>query len=397
MDIVSFNLTILKSIFWGASFLVIYPYLVYPLLLYIFGKQKRAPVYPPLNDEKLPSITLLISAFNEESVIEKKLKNSLNLEYPDHRLDILVVSDCSDDRTDELVSSWAQRHPQISLFRQDSRLGKSSGITAAMENILTDIVVFSDANAIYDPSAIRKLIEPFHDPEVGYVVGSALYLDSDSDAVKDSEGLYWKYELWVKALESNYESVVGGDGAIYAIRRSLFQPLNKEDINDFVNPLQIVASGFKGRFCADARCYEYASDEFSKEFGRKRRIVNRSWRGVRSYLHLFDRYQHAKFLFMLFSHKVIRWLSLVFVAIALVSCCLILMLDYSGLYVLALSGILASILFAAIGKWQDTQGKQSGRIFYIPYYFYFVSLASLLGIWDNARGVQHITWGHIRS
>lgn len=388
---------VLKILFWTASFLVLYPYVFYPLLLAAINRIRSRVDALASDDSQLPSVTLVISAFNEEDVISEKIQNSLSLDYPKERLSIVVVSDASDDDTDQVVNDWSLKNDRVKLLRQSDRLGKSSGINAVMKTLDSDIVVFSDANALYEADAVRELVKPFTDSTVGYVVGSALYLEQGKDAVKDSEGLYWKYELMVKKLESSFHSVVGGDGAIYAIRRELFWALGQSDINDFVNPLQIVASGSRGVFSQTARCYEYASDAFKQEFGRKRRIVNRSWRAVCTYWHLFSLRRHAIFLFMLVSHKVIRWLSMLFIVLALFSCMAILLIEPSALYFLCLTGILSTLFLAALGRWLDLRDKTMPRLVYLPYYFYFVNLASILGIWDNSRGVRHVTWGHIRS
>src|SRR5690606_11358356 len=146
-----------------------------------------------------------------------------------------------------------------------------------------------------------------------------LYYDESGNRAAESEGLYWKLEIFLKRMESSFCSVVGGDGAIYAARRDLIPPLREDDISDFVTPLQIVAQGYVGRFNGEARCYEYAGESFAKEFGRKRRIVNRSWRAYRRYGRLVSSFQHRRFLFLLLSHKVLRWFCLPLIGIAWVT------------------------------------------------------------------------------
>jgi len=385
------------TLFWVASFLVIYPYVIYPAFLAIAVRFRPEKDDSVKDEPFLPSVTVLISAFNEQSVIARKIENTLQLDYPAHLINILIVSDASDDDTDAIVNEWARKDDRIRLHRQANRHGKTAGINAAIESVTSDVVVFSDANAIYEADAIRQLTRYFVDENVGYVVGSALYRDDVEDAVKDSEGLYWTYELWIKRLESRFFSVVGGDGAIYAIRRELYWPLKETDINDFVNPLQIIARGYRGLFTSDARCYEYASDDFKKEFSRKRRIVNRSWRAVMTYAGQLNFRQHGWFIFMLISHKVIRWLSMPFILIAVVAAGIVLTTKFSAFYAVLLGLIVTSMALAVVGKWLDSLGKPMPRLVYLPYYFYFVGIASIMGIWDNLVGVKHVTWGHIRS
>ena len=381
-------------IFWGASFLVVYPYAIYPLLLRLMIRHGRDEP-PPEEVPAEPSITLIISAYNEQSVIREKLRNSRSLDYPLDKLDIMVVSDASSDGTDDIVREEQLVDGRIRLLRLPKRSGKSAGLNTAVEMARGEIVVFSDANAIYERSALRELVRPFGDHRVGYVVGAALYHDSGGNTAAESEGLYWRLELWLKRLESEFGSVVGGDGAIYAIRRSLFRPLRDDDISDFVNPLQIVAGGYRGCFNGRARSYERAGDSFAKEFRRRRRIVNRSWRAVRRYRHLLSLRRHGRFIFMLVSHKVLRWLALPLIVIAWAANCLL--WGTSALYAATGSAITASLLLGATGAVLENLGRPAPRLASTLCYFYMINLAGLLGIWDEYRGIRHATWDHIRK
>jgi cellulose synthase/poly-beta-1,6-N-acetylglucosamine synthase-like glycosyltransferase len=258
-----------------------------------------------------------------------------------------------------------------------------------------EIVVFSDANAMYDRDALKWLTLGFSDPEVGYVVGAAVYTDAGGNRAAESEGLYWKLEMKLKVLESSFYSVVGGDGAIYAIRRQLFWTLRDDDINDFVNPLQIVAAGYRGLFDSRARCWEGAGDSFAKEIRRKRRIVNRSWRAYRRYAGDLKLWRNARFLFMLWSHKVIRWLAAPLILTAWLMSSLL--LTEGGLYVFIWFAISLSIVLALLSVPLEASGRKLPRSLAIVYYFYAVNLAGMLGILDQLRGVRYSTWDHIRK
>jgi len=258
-----------------------------------------------------------------------------------------------------------------------------------------EIVVFSDANAMYESDAIRRLVDGFADPNVGYVVGAALYYDAAGKRAGEDEGLYWKLELLLKRLESEFHSVVGGDGAIYAIRRHLYWELKDDDISDFVNPLQVVAAGYRGLFIPSARCYEEAGETFAKEFRRKRRIVNRSWRAVCRYWHQLNVREHGRFLFMLVSHKVIRWFALPLIVIAWIANTAL--LGEARLYTWTWLAINASALIAAFRAVLNQFGRPQLRLISILHYFYVINVAGLLGIWDEWRGVRHVTWDHIRK
>ena len=386
-----------EVVFWSAIFLLVYPYVVYPPLLGLLARlnARRAGEAARLNG--VPSVTLVVSAYNEADVIDRKITNSLAIDYPRNRLEVLVVSDASDDGTDDIVQAWQGRDARIQLVRQEERLGKTSGLNLAIGNAHGEVVVFSDANAMYRTDALRKLVRHFADPEVGYVVGAQLYNAGGNSEATASEGLYWRLELMLKRLESRFDSVVGGDGAIYAIRRRLFWPLQPDDINDFVNPLQIVAEGYRGLFDPEAVCTEDAAEGFAKEFRRKRRIVNRSWRAVRRYGHLLSLKRHTRFLFLLVSHKVIRWFSLPIFAVALTANLAVVLSAPKPLYLLTLAGLVVVLALALLGHALDRRGIRMPRLVYLPYYYFLVNLAALLGIWDEARGVRHAVWTHVRS
>lgn len=379
-------------VFWTAAMLVVYPYLIYPGLLWLLNRRKRPD--GSFGEGTEPGVTLIISAHDEQAVIREKLRNSLSLDYPAAKLDIVVVSDGSRDDTNEIVRQASALDDRIRLIAQSTRRGKSAGLNQAMEAAKAPIVVFSDANAMYDRQALRELVRPFRDPGVGYVVGAALYYPADHNDAAANEGLYWRFELWLKRQESAFESVVGGDGAIYALRRELFSPLREDDISDFVNPLQLVASGYRGVFNGRARCYEEAGGSLEKEFRRHRRIVNRSWRAVRRYAKSLNVRRHGRFLFMLFSHKVIRWFALLFMLTAWLANGLL--RRSSPLYEATWWLITASFLIAGAGAAIEGLGGRAPRPVSILSYFYLVSLAGLLGIWDECRGVRHVTWEHVR-
>jgi cellulose synthase/poly-beta-1,6-N-acetylglucosamine synthase-like glycosyltransferase len=389
-------LKILYYSFWICIFLLIYPYSIYPLLLTIFSRLKKQNITPLDRELYQPEVTLIISAHNEESVIKEKLENTLSINYPGEKFEIIVVSDASTDKTDDIVSQWSAAHPNFKLIRQEQRLGKTSGLNLAVPRAQGEIIVFSDANAIYHNNSINELVKYFGDPQVGYVMGAALY-NSDKNPSSKSEGLYWKFELFVKKLETKYHSVVGGDGAIYAIRKELFWELDKDDINDFVNPLQIVSKDYRGIFNPDAICFEDSAGDFKKEFKRKRRIVNRSWRAVRKYFNWFDVRRHFPFLFELFSHKIVRWYSFPILLLAFISNLLIAVFTAAPFYVATLIGMVAFGILTLLGLRYNISNKKMPKVIYLPYYYSFVHVAAVMGIIDEARGIRHTTWDHIRD
>ncbi|WP_119395164.1 glycosyltransferase family 2 protein [Salinibius halmophilus] len=379
-------ITALNAVTLTLIFICLYVYLGYPVLLYFFSKIFNRKTNYDVNHR--PSVTLIVSAFNEEEVIGSKIKNSIKLNYPKDLLEVIVVSDGSTDKTDEIVSSFNEKN--IKLFRQEGRLGKTLGLNSALEIAKGEIIVFSDANAIYDLNAIKNIVPHFNDPKVGYVVGAALYNDDDSSSA--SESIYWNYELLIKKWESQLHSVVGGDGAIYAIRKDLWTPLNQHDINDFVNPLQIVSKGYRGIFEEKAKCFENTAGNLSLEFNRKKRIVGRSFRGLLSVATVLNPLKHGIFSIQVISHKLLRWLVPFFlISISLINISMsIIGLNY---YLLASTAeIIAYIICLAC-----IITKEKYKALCIPYYFVLVNIASLLGVISAAFGKTEATWKTARD
>ena len=370
---------IFESVFWVCFGLLVYVYFGYPLLLTLLARfSKKAPAAPDLPP---PSVTLLISAFNESQVIATKLDNALGLDYPSDRLEVLVISDASDDGTDEIVQRYS--HSGVRLIRQQPRMGKTAGLNLGVSQAKGQILVFSDANALYQPDAIRRLVRHFSNPRVGYVVGNARYFEKGAaSSSADSEGLYWKLETYLKKKESNFGSVVGGDGAIYAIRRELYSPLLPTDINDFLNPMQIIARGFLGVFEPAAVCFEEAADSFDREFRRKVRIISRSLNALRRIPAVLNPFRNPRHWFMLISHKLLRWFAPVFMILLLAAS---LVLWRFPIYRIAALLQAAFYGMALVGwRWQSEHGL--GKIFSLCFYFCLVNLASLVGCSKCIRG-----------
>ena len=374
----------LQIVFWICVTGVLTPYLIYPVLLFLFSRFGRGRN----GKESTPSVTFVISAYNEADVIAQKIENTLAIEYPANLFQIVVISDESDDGTDEIV----KRFEDVELFRQSPRRGKSAGINDSFNKFKGEFVVFSDANAMYQPDTIKHLVKHFIDPQVGYVVGRQLYYN-DKTSASESENTYWGFELKLKEWESRLSSVVGGDGAIMAIRRSLYSPLAADDISDFVLPLRIVVAGYRGRFEPRAICYEEAAPSLGGEFRRKVRIVNRSLRAVFRVPHSLNPFKVGVFSFQLFCHKFIRWFAAYLMLGALIS---------SG--VLTLSGELAYLyLFAAqavlylIALLSVCPPLGRFRLTRLLYYFCLANLAGGVGVFKCLLGQKYSTWNPQRQ
>ena len=365
---------------------LLYVYVGYLLalkvLVWLRGARRveQAPITPPL--------TLVISAYNEAAVIQKKLENALALDYPRDKLEIVVISDASDDGMDEIVQLYAANG--VRLFRQAERRGKTAGLNAAIPTVRGDIVVFSDANAMYREDALLMLARNFADPSVGCATGEARYL-TDGHAVADvGERLYWNYEIQIKRLETALGSMVGGDGAIYAIRRSLWRTLPDNAINDFLNPLQIVAEGWRAVYEAEAVCFEETAGGTRAEYRRRVRIVSRSWRAVFQAQGVLNPLRVGIFAWSLLSHKVLRWLSGLFGAVAGLSAL--------GLYLHAAQRwpVLAVTLFLIAGALTVLIPVVRRSIAMLGY-FAVINVASLVGLTKGTIGRVSGVWTTSRT
>ena len=371
--------------------ILFYVYIGYPLLLCLLsriipaGKIQKKSIFP--------SVSLLISCYNEESVLAEKLENSLALDYPKDKLDIYVVSDASSDRTDQIARDYADKGVQ--LVRVEGRVGKTACLNVAVPAATGEIIVFSDANAMYKSDAIIRLVENFADDQVGYVAGEAQYVDADLTPAAKSEDSYWQYEIIIKKMESRLHSMVGGDGAIYAIRKELYQQLDPSDINDFVNPLQIIAQGFRGIYEPSAICYENTSGSFTKEFERKVRIVNRSFNGLLRVKSVLNPFKTGIYSFEILSHKLLRWFVPYFLLLFGFSSVL---LAIQGVVFFQYLTVLTALFFilADVG-FLLTCYSNVWPVFYLPYYFISVNTAALIGINRRLRGHTQVTWNPPRA
>jgi cellulose synthase/poly-beta-1,6-N-acetylglucosamine synthase-like glycosyltransferase len=381
----------MELVFWICIASAAYVYVGYPLLLALAGKTRR--YLPPDGDaETLPKVTLVISAYNEESVIREKLENSVAMDYPADSLQIIVVSDCSDDGTDSLVEAFPS--PQVQLLKLTERAGKSAGLNEALANASGELVLFTDANAMFEAAALRAMARHFQNPGVGAVTGSQQYFEAQPGDTTD-EGLYWRYELAITRLESQVGSLVGGDGAILAIRKDLFTPLDASDLSDFVLPLRIVGAGYRNVYEPEAVCYEHSAESTDKEFARKVRIVNRAWRATLKLKEMLNPFRYGWFSLQLISHKLLRWFVGLFMLGALISN--LFLLDQSIIYKLMFIGQISFYALALLGWRLDKPGATVPVFFSAPYYLCLVNLAGLIGVARSFTGETFTTWNTART
>jgi cellulose synthase/poly-beta-1,6-N-acetylglucosamine synthase-like glycosyltransferase len=363
-----------------------YVYIGYPLLLRA-AVRLRGP-RPILQRDSTPSLSFIISAHNESAVIRRKLENTLALDYPRHALQIVVVSDASDDGTDEIVCEFASRG--VELARQHTRRGKTAGLNSVVPSLTGEIVVFSDANAMYERSALLKLARNFADPAVGCVTGEARYVAGRQSAADVGERAYWDYEIQIKRLETALGSMVGGDGAIYAIRRSLWRTLPDNAINDFLNPLQIVAAGYRAIYEPAAICYEETSGGVKSEYRRRVRIVSRSWRAVFQAPGVLNPFRVGLFTWSLVSHKMLRWLSGVFGLLAVGAAIVLVTAEMRrapAMTLVTLAGATVALMATRLGR----------HIVALLAYFATIYVASAVGVAKGTFGRVSGVWATPRE
>lgn len=376
----------MKLVFWASLALILYVYAGYPLTLAFVARRFR-----PLkrDDGFLPTVSLVIAAHNEEKVLWEKLGNSLALDYPRDRLEIIVASDGSTDATNDIVKAFADRG--VVLHEITPRGGKMWALNLTIPKTQGTILVLSDANTMYRPDAIRKLVRHFADPTVGAVSGDVQLVDA-ADSHAHSEGLYYRYERWLQTQESRVGSIIGVDGAMYAIVREHFRsPSRNIIVDDFVISMTVARLGYRVLYDPEAVATEQGTLSSREEFWRKVRIVA----GGMQALMLREGLPHLRqplLMFSYISHKLLRWLvpcfllSLLLSSAALVS---------APLEILALLG---QVLFYgfALGYAVNFLGLRRLSWSSIPYYFCLVNGAALVGLWKGLLGTQTVTWQRTR-
>ena len=384
----------LYIIFIILIFILFYIYFGYPILLLLLSKFKKNDV--EINEKYFPSVSLIIAAYNEEAVIKDKIENSLKLEYPKDKLEIIVFSDSSTDRTDEIVKSYEKEG--VKLIRIEGRKGKTICQNEVVKLAKGEISVFSDANSMYEPAAIKKIVRNFYSEKIGCVVGELKYGVLNSTNIVKGENVYWNYDKILKKLESKICSVVTGNGAIYGLRKSIYVPLERNMISDFIEPLEIFKKGYRIVYEPEAAAWENTAENSQKEFGRRIRIVTRSACSLlrnNSLRELLNPFRYGIFSVQLLSHKVLRWFSgALMILIFLLN---ILLLDKGTFYNLTMLGQGIFYMFALWGFINEIWLKRkSAKILHVAYYFCLSCVAMLYGMINAFRGKEMVTWETVR-
>lgn len=369
----------MEYLFITFLFLAVYPYGIYPLVLSIisifFGN-------PWQRGGITPRVTLIISVYNEEKVIEAKVRNALSLEYPKELLDVIVVSDGSNDRTNDIVRSF--RDPRLILRAFAERSGKTGCLNKVVPEAKGEIILFTDANSMFPGDTITKLVRNFADNSIGLVTGWSKYLRKGGG--EESTGIYSRFEMWTKYWESLVWSCVGADGAIFAIRKELYKPLDDQDINDFVIPLQVISQRKRVVLDREAHCLEASSEGERDEFHRQVRITNRTLGALLRNPGFLNPLSYGTFSFFLFSHKLLRFLVPFFTAGTFLLS--LLLLKVSVIY---LGFFLIQLLFLCLGL-ANLAGKVEGRLTNLCKFFLITLSAQFIGWTRTLRGISDTMW-----
>lgn len=374
----------MEIIFWIATFLIVYIYVGYPLLLKLLPSHSSGIHITPL---EAPEVTVLIAAYNEAAHIESTLRNKLEQNYPADRLKVIVISDESTDGTDAIVERIAAEDSRVSLLRQLPRQGKTSALNLAMHSVHSDILVFSDANSIYHPDAIHHLVEAFQDQSVGYVTGKMIYVTADGQVAGDGCSAYMKYENLLRRLETRVSSVVGVDGGIDAMRRELYQPMQPDQLPDFVQPLKVITQGKRVIYCEKALLNEETLEDDRKEFNMRVRVSLRAYWAMSDMRHLFNPKKYGVFSLQLISHKLLRYLAFFPLYVAFVSNGFITGND--PFYVFS---FVVQLVFYSAAATAAISGRTQHKLLRLPYYFCLINIASAIAFSRYLRGEKIVLW-----
>lgn len=379
----------LQVLLWAAIAVVLYAYFGYGAAIWVIGRFVKQPLQ---YTEHLPTVTLVIAAYNEQDVIEPKLENSLLLDYPPELLEILVVADGSSDGTCDVVRRWADRGVRLEFSPE--RRGKIHAVNRVAPLASGEVLVFSDANSMFAADSIRKLVRNFGDPRVALVAGEKRIM-ADDGTVSDGEGLYWKYESALKRLDSRVSSVMGAAGEIFAIRKDAYvahAPAPDSIIEDFILSMGLVKDGHRVVYEPEAISLEEASPNAAEEFKRKVRICAGGWQAVVRLAPLLSP-SYGLVSFQYVSHRVLRWTVVPF----LLPLILLLNVALAGLpvYQALLAAQVAFYALGAIGYQLEQQGKK-WKPAYLPFFFCFLNYAALRGFFRFMGGKQAVTWDKVK-
>ena len=376
--------------FWMGVTIVLYTYLGYGLILLVLSKIKRPfalQQYQP--DSELPAVTILIPSYNEAQLLEEKIKNTRELHYPSDKLHIAFVTDGSTDNSPEII----KKHDDIQLFHSSERKGKIHAVNRVMKMISTPIIVFCDANTLLNSIAIKNIVRHYQAINVGGVAGEKRIFKKTADNASGAgEGLYWKYESFLKKKDSDINSVVGAAGELFSVRTSLYEePAEDMIIEDFYMSMRIAARGYRFVYEPEAFATEAASASVKEEWKRKVRICAGAFQAMGKLLYLLNPFKYGLLSFQYLSHRVLRWTLAPVSLLVIFLSNLVLAFYGSAIYIAILS---LQILFYSVAYlgYLNQDKDISIKGFFVPYYFTVMNLAVYAGFTRFVKGKQSVIW-----
>lgn len=377
-----------EIIFWLSAAALFYTYVGYPLLIAAISilrprKVRRA--------DYEPTFTIIITAYNEERSLAGKIENTLALDYPQELLEILVASDCSTDRTDEIARSFEAKG--VRLHRQPQRLGKTAAQNAAVEKARGEIILFSDATSLYQADVLRKIMPNFADATVGCVGGRLVYVDPGNSRIGRGAKSYWNYETFLKKHESRACSLIGVSGCLYAVRRAAYVPLYHEACSDFIIATKMVEQGLRTIYEPDAVCTEETNQRQDNEMKMRVRIIAQTFTDLWRHRAMLNPLRSGLYGVQLISHKVMRYL-VPFFLIGLLAASAALSAN-SLSYRLFFAAQAAAYSCAGLAWLLERIGVHS-RLLALPQYFVLANVASIIALFQFLRGERYARWEPIR-
>jgi len=378
-----------QIIFWTSVGALFYVYVGYPLLVYLVSRLSPKNVR---RGEFEPRVTILITAYNEEKDIRHKLENTLKIDYPSEKLEILVASDGSTDKTDEIVSEFSNRG--VKLFRQEGRAGKTFTQNKAVERATGEIILFSDATTDYRADVLQKMLPNFADEQIGCVAGKLIYVDNSKSTVGKGAKSYWNYETFLKESESRACSLIGASGCLYAVRKSAYQPMYPEACSDFLICTVVFRQNLRSVYEAEAICTEETNKQADKEMQMRVRVILQTLTDLWRNRDMLNPLKSGFYAVELVSHKVLRYAVPIFLALILFSTAVLAFQTYFyGLFL----AFQAAFYAAAFAAWiLERNGVRLG-ISAMPLYFVLANIASVVAFCKFLNGERYAHWETIRE
>lgn len=375
----------MTTVLWISILLFVYPYLLYPLAILPIALIRSRQIR---REDQTPTVTILIPAYNEVDCIGATIQNKLDQGYPSGKLQIIVISDGSTDGTDEVATGFANRG--VTLLRREGREGKAAALNDAIRHARGDIVVFSDANSLFGPGALKRIAEDFADPEVGYITGSLGFLSNGTDLSGAGVDAYMRYENLVRSVETMTGSIIGVNGGVDAIRRTLYVDTPAHLITDFVLPLTVMSNGYRVIFDPAVTSFEVPNSEVASEFRMRVRVALRALQGLAYMRRLLNPLRYPMAAFCLVSHKILRYFGFVFMVSALISNIAV-ALQGNGLYEALLIAQIAAYALALLGLARRLPSWLR-KIVAVPSYLVLSNAAFAVAAFRFIRGDTMATW-----